>query len=260
MKKTLLILSVVAIFAFGSCTVDPGDPITNSFSVDATYSELVVENAFLVTVSDTATQITITAGENIMPKVIVKQNDGRLTIRLKNSLRVRTGDMTVILPYSANLTSVDLSGASVFRSAFPLKGQKVELDLSGASETYCDIDAQVVDLDMSGASLHTGNIIATTLVVDLSGSSDIEIMGQTVNLMIDLSGASVITRTVVGDRYGLACDRCEGSMSGSCDAYLHCDGTIVVDASGSSDLHYTGNASTSGSSTSGSSNIIHDVL
>ena len=62
------------------------------------------------------------------------------------------------------------------------------------------------------------------------------------------------------ERYALVTGNCEGSLSGSSDAYIHCDGFISVDLSGASTLYYTGSARTSGSSTSGSSNIVHNVL
>ncbi len=67
MKKYLAILSVVVLFAFSGCSKYAGDPVSKNFSISGTYTELEVEDAFDVTVSDAATQITITAGEYVMP-------------------------------------------------------------------------------------------------------------------------------------------------------------------------------------------------
>ena len=67
-------------------------------------------------------------------------------------------------------------------------------------------------------------------------------------------------KKVVGSRYALVCDQCEGEMSGGSDAYIHCDGSIKVNLSGGSELHYTGNAATSGCTSSGGSNVCHDLL
>ena len=85
-------------------------------------------------------------------------------------------------------------------------------------------------------------------------------IGEVTALKINLSGASNIVKTLEGTRYGFACDNCEGAMSGASEAYIHCDGTIRVSLSGASDLHFTGNAFTGDCTTSGGSNIIHDVL
>ena len=298
MKKYLFVLSVLVLFAFSSCQKFAGDPITKDFTIEGTYTELEVQDAFDVTVSDVATQVTVTAGENIMPKVIVEIVDNTLKIRLKPLANNYGSDMTVILPYNADLTSVDLSGASEFHSEYGLEGEKVEVELSGASDFYCDIDADEIkielsgasnfhgkavadkaeihmsgssdyfgdvladeiDMDLSGSSSIESNVSANNLDLDLSGASDATIVGQVTRLEIDLEGASNIIRKVVGKRYALVCDTCEGSMSGSSDAYIHCDGTIKVNLSGGSELHFTGDAFTADSTTSGGSKISHDVL
>ena len=274
----MFVLSTLVLFAFCSCQKFVGDPISKDFTIEGTYTELQVENAFDVTVSDAVSQITVTAGENIMPKVIVEVVDNTLKIRLKPLTNNYGSDMTVILPYNADLTSVDLSGASEFRSEYGLEGQKVEVDLSGASDFYCDIDADEVDIDLSGASNFYGDILADEIEMEVSGSSNIKgyvevldldlgmsgasdatLEGYVGTLKMELTGASNIKKTINGNRYGLVCDRCEGSMSGASDAYIHCDGTIKVDLSGASELHFTGDGNPADSSTSGGSDFINDV-
>ncbi len=279
MKKHLIILSTLVLFAFCSCSKFAGEPITKDFSISGAYNALEVEDAFDVTVSDLATQVTITAGEKVMPNVVVETVDSTLKIYLKGWHTNLGKDMTVILPYNAALASVDLSGASEFHSEYGLEGQKVEVELSGASDFYCDIDADDVDIDLSGASDFIGNVwadeiemalsgssnikgnvSADDLDVELSGPSDATLEGEVGTLKIDLSGGSNIMKKVVGSRYALVCDQCEGEMSGGSDAYIHCDGSIKVNLSGGSELHYTGNAATSGCTSSGGSNVCHDVL
>lgn len=260
MKKNLIVLSIIAMTAFCSCSEWAGDPITQKFNIDGTYTELEVEDAFDVVVSDTATMITITAGENVMPKVKVVNSGDKLSIYLKGWASNRGKDMTVIIPYNPDLKKVDLSGASDFYSDFPLRGQNVEIELSGASDFYGDIEAEEVDMDLSGASSVKGNVTASELELDMSGASDAMLTGQVSTLKLGLSGASSLKKSIVGSHYAFACGGCEGSMSGSSDAYIHCDGSITVSLSGASDLYYTGSAVTRGSSTSGGSNIVHDEL
>lgn len=279
MKKHLIILSTLVLFAFCSCSKFAGEPITKDFSISGAYNALEVEDAFNVTVSEEATQVTITAGENIMPNVVVETVDSTLKIYLKGWHTNLGKDMTVILPYNFDLRSVDLSGASEFHSEYGLEGNKIEVELSGASDFYCDIDADEVDIDLSGASDFFGDILADEIEMDLTGSSkikgyvealdlDLEMSGaseatfegQVDMLKINLSGASDINKTINGNRYGFACDQCEGSISGASNVYIHCDGTIKVNLSGASDLYFTGNAFTGDSTTSGGSDIYHDTL
>ena len=280
MKKHIAILSLFVLFAFCSCNkiMLSGNNITETFSVEGTYTELQVENAFDVTVSDTATQITITTDENVMPMVVVEKVEGKLYIHLK-PLTLYTGklDLDVILPYNADLKSVNLSGASEFHSIYGLTGEKIEVKLSGASEFYGNLEANEVKVDLSGASDFYGNIVATEFDAELSGASDIEgnvtatefdldmsgaseatLVGQVTTLEIDLEGASRVIEKVVENKYALVCDNCEGEMSGASSAYIHCDGTIRVNLSGASYLHFTGEAFTADSNTSGGSKIIHE--
>lgn len=260
MKKYFAILSALVLFAFCSCQEFAGDPVTKEFNIEKSYTELQVEDAFIVTVSDEVSQASVTVGENLMPKVVVEVVNNTLKIRLKGNHSSYGSDMKVILPYNADLTGVDLSGASEFHSEYGLYGEEVEIDLSGASDFYCDIEADEIDMDLSGSSNIYGNVSAKMLDIDLSGASDAKLEGQVGTLKLDLTGASNIVKNIAGNRYTLVCDQCEGSVSGASNVYIHCDGSIKVSLSGASDLHYTGNASTAGCSTSGASEIIHDVL
>ena len=279
MRKQLFILSPLVLFALFSCNKFAGDPVTQDFNIEGSYTELQVENGFEVTVSDVATNITITAGENVMPKVVVEKVGNKLRIHLKPMASSYGSEMKVILPYNADLTNVDLSGGSEFHSEHGLDGGKVEVNLSGGSNFDCNISADEleidlsggsefiggiyadeIDMDLSGGSRIKGEVSATDLDVELSGGSDATLEGQVATLEIDLTGASNIIEKIVGERYALICDRCEGSMSGGSKAYIHCDGSIKVNLSGGSELHYTGNASTTGSDCTGGSEVSHDVL
>lgn len=240
MKKYLIALSTLALAAFCGCS--KGDPVTQNFSIAGSYTELVVEDAFDVTVSNEVTQAVVTAGEKIMSKVRVEKSGNTLKIYLKG-WNISHGDMKVILPYNPDLTNVNLSGASDFRasSVFVMNGQKVEVHCSGASDFY-------------------GSVDANELKIALSGSSDATIDGNADKLVLNISGSSDLEEKIVGNHYSLSCDQCECSISGSSTAYIHCDGTIKGSISGSSSIHFTGTAFTADCSTSGSSHIVHDVL
>ncbi len=263
----------------GSCQKFAGNPVTQDFNIEGSYTELQVEDGFEVTVSDAATAITITAGEKVMPKVVVEKVGNKLRIRLKPLASSYGSEMKVTLPYNADLTNVELSGGSEFHSEYTLDSDKIEVDLSGGSEFYCnlyadkvevdmsggseffgDVEADEIDMELSGASKIEGYVAATEFDIALSGGSDATLEGKVNKLEINLSGGSNIIKKVVGSRYALVCDQCEGEMSGGSDAYIHCDGSIKVSLSGGSELHYTGNASTTGCNCSSGSEVSHDVL
>lgn len=301
MKKYLFILSALVLFVFSGCNkiTLSGNNITKEFSIEGSYTELVVENAFDVTVSDAVDQITVTTDENVMPKVLVEKDGDKLKIHLK-PLSINLGtdlELKVVLPYNADLTSVTLSGASTFQSSYGLSSENIQVELSGASGFTCNfesfssnvtlsgasefhgkVDTYRVNIKLSGASDYFGDIQATEVAMDLEGGSNIEgkvyasnlrlemsgasdatLEGDVTHLDIDLSGSSNIVKTVVNGCYGLTCYDCKGKMSGASEAYIHCNDNITVDLSGGSDLHFTGNAFTGDCTTSGGSHIIHEV-
>ena len=118
MRKHFFVLSTLVLFALCSCNKFAGDPMTQDFNIEGSYTELQVESGFEVTVSDVATAITITAGENVMPKVVVEKVGSKLRIHLKPMASSYGSEMKVILPYNADLTNVDLSGGSEFHSEY----------------------------------------------------------------------------------------------------------------------------------------------
>ena len=129
--------------------------------------------------------------------------------------------------------------------------------MSGASDFYCDLKADKINMELSGASEIEGDVAANSLNLVLSGASDATLTGKATTLNVELSGASNIVEKMIANKYAFACDRCEGTISGASNAYIHCDGTIKVDLSGASNLYYTGNAFTGDCSTSGGSHITH---
>jgi hypothetical protein len=252
--------------------------ITVNYPVTDNYTALDVSNAFDVVVCDTISEAKVTVRGGEHKNVIFKVEDGTLKIGFKNGLfHWNHGTAKVLLPYNSKLCDVELSGASNFRGN--LQGDEVDVDLSGASDFYCEIDADEVNIDISGASdffgdiwadeidmalsgssTIKGNVEALDLNLEMSGASDATFEGYVGTLKINLTGASNIKKTINEMRYGFECDQCEGSMSGSSDAYIHCDGTIKVNLSGSSELHFTGNGNPADSHASSGSDIIHDVL
>lgn len=261
MKKYLFVLSAIVLFAFSSCQKVAGDLITKEFAIENSYTALEVQSAFVVTVSEDVDVVTVTVGENVMPNVVVEVKDNTLKIHLKPQTIPLGGEMKALIPYNADLTKVVLSGASEFHTEYTLTGDDLEVELSGASDFYGDlISSGDVEMELSGASTINGNVAAQSLDMELSGASDAALMGLVKNLKIELSGASNIVKQVVEKYYGLMCENCEGTMSGASDAYIHCDGYLKVDLSGASNLHFTGNGNPADCTTSGGSDVIHDVI
>lgn len=265
MKKHFAILAVLISSVLCGCNVDvvvdPGTPVDKEFLIAGGYDALDVSNSFDVFVDENATAVTVTAGENIMSRVIVEQVGGELKLYCKPPVvSVNGGYLKAIIPHSPALKNITVSGASGVDTPYPVVGNNVNIKVSGASRFVGDISADKVDMDISGASRITGNVTADDMKLELSGASVADIKGIADNLKMSLSGASHNKENVVLQHYGLECTSCKGSISGASKAYIHCLEDIDVSLSGASTLHYTGDATADDCSTSGASSVVHDRL
>ena len=214
MKNILFLLSISILFL--GCTKDWGTPATKNYPISGAFTKLEVSNAFEVTVSDQVTDVVVTVGELAHDRVMVKVVNGKLQIGFQpNTFGFQpwyNGKAIAVIPANANLSDLDLSGASSFTG-----------DLSGDD----------VDIDLSGASTYRGTIEATELNIDLSGASDAIINGVCQTKMeIDLSGASTLKAA------DLPAMSIFGDMSGASDADVTVCSALNVELSGASTLTY----------------------
>ena len=106
-----------------------------------------------------------------------------------------------------------------------------------------------------------GNYVKTlkrirVMNIELSGASLARLSGRTSFCEIDLSGASSLSGISELQKYSFRVDECTGELSGASSAMFVCDGRITCSLSGASLLSYMGDADTSGSYTSGGSEIV----
>jgi hypothetical protein len=113
-----------------------------------------------------------------------------------------------------------------------LKGDKLDLHLSGG----CDLK---------------GKIAVSRLAIDQSGGSDSFISGTASELSVHASGGSDF------HGYDLAADMCNIDASGGSDIHLTANKELNIEASGGSDVYYKGAAVIRQQHSSGSSSINH---
>lgn len=252
---------------FAACEKDV-ELYTMKYPIDGNYTKLDVDGAFDVVTCDTVTAVVVTAPNRLQRYVVVKEEDGVLTIKYRFNLSMRSHDAKVLLPANKNICEVELSGASTFRG--DLNGDKIEVDLSGASDFFGSVQGTDIELELSGASNFGGTLQGSNIDMDLSGASDMAGSIDADNIEMELSGASTIKAMgsclddLVMHLSGasdflspeMECRNVSGTMSGSSDAEFSVCESLQVTLSGSSDIVYgipagcrpLVNCSTSGSS------------
>ncbi len=180
-----------------------------------------------VVYSDSVKVLLVIADSALVPYISTNVTDGTLMLDMKPNVHVRERadmkDVTVWVPYNANIKKVRLSGASSFVSRRPIVGKSFEIKLSGASKAACYFDMP------DGA-----------LKVDNSGASDLYATGSVELLEAELSGASDLQSSLEHGVYSFTVGTAEVDISGASTLMLHCDGKLTGEASGASTLKYTG--------------------
>jgi ribosomal protein S6E (S10) len=126
-----------------------------------------------------------------------------------------------------------------------------KLNASGGSDVEIDneLNASSLAIRLSGGSDFKGRVIAEGVSLSASGGSDADISGKADRIEIDASGGSDV------NGFGMITDYCTVESSGGSDVTITANKSLTGRASGGSDIHYKGTASSTTSNKSGGSSI-----
>ena len=129
-----------------------------------------------------------------------------------------------------------------------------EITASGASDVYVDgvIAGDKLTLNLSGASDFKGAVKVGQLSLEQSGASDSRITGQ-------VSGTATIRSSGASDvkGYDLVIEECSAHASGASDIRITVNKQLDADATGASGIYYKGPGVLRESHSSGASNVGH---
>jgi hypothetical protein len=228
-------LAVVSVTASAGCLYRPpllvgsGKIVGESYEL-ANFDRLSVQNTFDVTVlQGEGFAVEVSADDNVMEYIRVVQHENELRIGLSEPLQLEAASLVVVVHLPV-LTSASVSGASKLR----LKS----------------LEADRLELDISGASQLEGNVTADELVLNLSGAAHAKLSGQAKTLMASVHGASSarLSQLVVSDSSTV-------EATGASTAHVRTDGQLAMSASGASHVSYSGSPNVTRSSSSGASSI-----
>ena len=157
MKRIIAFLACAATMC--GCAMFPGNvsgpEMTEKFELGSEYSEVQISGAISVTYSDTAALVSVTSDSASLANFRFSVENGVLSMNRNASLVFGNGGtsgISVVLPVSESLSSVDVSGASRFVAEQPVVAENFMLDVSGASTFKAEVRANVLDAEVSGAS------------------------------------------------------------------------------------------------------------
>jgi Putative auto-transporter adhesin, head GIN domain len=181
-------------------------------------------------------------------KVVVSAKDVKMRDRIKTE--VVDGILIIRLEGSWKWWHLGNSKLKAYVSFTSLD----EITASGASDVYVDgvIAGDKLTLNLSGASDFKGAIKVNQLSVDQTGASDSHLTGQVAGMAtIRLSGASEVRG------YDLVVETCSARATGASDVQITVNKELEADCSGASSVDYRGSGVLRESHSSGASSVSH---
>ncbi|WP_143307365.1 head GIN domain-containing protein [Chitinophaga vietnamensis] len=134
--------------------------------------------------------IKVEAEENLLPYIVTEISGSKLEIYTKKGEHIRTTKPVTVYVTMKEVSGLESSGASGFRSEGQLRTDHLSLGTSGASECNLNIDADEVSVGTSGASKIHLQGRANDASYGTSGASDIDAVDlQSQDVKIGISGS-----------------------------------------------------------------------
>ena len=225
----MLMLASVTVFAQRE-NVKGSGTIKKETRSAASFKSIAASGSFNIYITPgSGGNIEIEADDNILPYIVSEVKDGELELHWKKGYDVKPSQKITVNVSMAEVKSLAASGSGGFYSKGTLKGDKVDLGISGSV---------IVDMDLKAEKLEVG----------VSGSTKISLKGTVTNVEYGISGSASV------DALALNAETVEVGVSGSGDLAVNATKKLDISVSGGAKVRYKGNPSINQSS-SGSSKV-----
>jgi hypothetical protein len=199
----------------------------------AAVDEISTSGKFKVYITQGNTpSIEVEADENLLPYIETDIREDELRLGPKKGYNIKpTGDIIVRVTV-VKLEELAGSGTAGFYSQGTIKGDKLEVALSGRGDA---------ELDLQYNKLEVG----------ISGTGKVRLKGRADEAEIAISGSGDV------DAPAMQAQRMEVAISGSGNAYVNASKKLEISVSGSGNVKYKG-AATVSQSVSGKAKIEHE--
>lgn len=194
-------------------------------------------------------KIEIKGDDNLLEYVVVEVRGDKLVIQTKDNFNYMSKrGLRVRVPVKS-ISDVSLNGSGDIVSTDRIVAKDISINLQGSGDIEMDIEAPIIRVSLQGSGDIELNAQAAVIDAKLRGSGDIDIEGMTDKLGVSVNGSGDF------NGFGLTANDTDVSVQGSGDAAVIAKETIKAYASGSGDVVYKGNPSSSDINTSGSGDV-----
>ncbi|MEX2596574.1 MAG: head GIN domain-containing protein [Salibacteraceae bacterium] len=186
-----LVTAALSLIACDEYIKGNGNVIEKTHPVEA-FTSLSISGIYDVELVPGKSKLTILADENLHEYISFKVDDNNLDIHSNN--KFLNGEQLKLTVFYNKLDELALTGASSVFSSETIKGEKFEIDVSGATELELSVKLKKLIMDLSGGSELYLSGSAEDVILDVSGAAEInaeELMAE--NVSIDITGAGEVS-------------------------------------------------------------------
>lgn len=167
--------------------------------------------------TDSVQSVKVEADDNLQQYIEVYNDRGTLRIHTRNGYNIRSSRGVNVYVSGPAFRRLEASGAcDIYSENKIMSAEKMEIDLSGASDARVELNAPEVSVDVSGAG-------------------SVSLKGETKDLTLDGSGSSNFKC------YDLMAENVNVEISGAGDAQVSASVKLDVNVSGAGSVRYKGN-------------------
>lgn len=244
MNKQLIRTLIAVTLLLSSCMLAPvrgsGNVISETREVSDFEQVEVCCGMQLVLTQGDETRLTLEADDNILPEIETLVRGGTLTVRFRTNvgfLNFRLSQPATVYLQMPTIHGVTISGGGSLETD-RIETDRIALEFSGGSRGMMrEVQAESIDLLTSGGGqVEIDTVDADTLDVEVSGGGRTTINGGTVtNQRIVASGGSHYLASALENETATL------EVSGGGEAKVWVTEVLRVQASGGSNVEYTGN-------------------
>ncbi|MGX5820563.1 head GIN domain-containing protein [Chitinophaga lutea] len=217
----LSMLVPAATFAQRQTISGSGNYKKETRSAASGFEKIASSGKFKVYITQSSTpSIEVEAEDNLLPYIETEIGGNALKLRYKDGYNLRPEKEIIVRVSTAAVKELAASGIGGFYSTGRLKGDELEVAISGRGDASLDLDYNKLELSISG-----------------SGKADLK--GTSRKVEISISGSGDVAAK------GMRSQEMEVNISGSGKAEVNVDKTLEVAVSGSGTVNYMGSAKVS---------------
>jgi hypothetical protein len=192
LRVALAVLAVILLVTACSITRGSGRQTTESRQVSG-FTKIELSGTGEVTIEKTGTEsLTISAEDNIVPRLTSKVSDGTLVLGTKANVTISPTKPITYAVTVKDLTGLAVSGSGTIR-ATNLSATALSIDISGSGSISMSGTVNDQDLEISGSGQYEAEqLTSKTVKASISGSGTASVLA-TDRLDVEISGSGTLT-------------------------------------------------------------------